>query len=185
MASETSICNASLIKVGEPTILTLDDDKKSARTLKEIYPEKRDTMLRSHLWKFAIKRTTLAPDVETPEFGFKAQFTLPTDNLRVLKVDISGERYKIEGNKLLCNLEAIPLLYIWRVEDANLMDPTFREALSSLLAREISFPICDSKDKYEKMDERYEDDIGLARMVGAMEDDLESIEADEWLWSRY
>jgi len=178
------ICNAALIMLGETPIAALTDGNKAARTLSAIYEDKRDYLLRKYEWKFATKRATLAPDVDTPEFEFDKQFTLPSDYLKFMNIYPDYVSYRIEGNKILCGESVLYIRYTKRVTDTTAMDSTFREAYSALLARETAIPLTDSLRKQKKMDELFEDKIADARFAGSIEDDLEAIQADDWLNSR-
>jgi len=184
--SETAICNEALIPLGEDTIISLDDNNKRARLCKAIYASKRDWLLRHHPWKFAITRVTLAADVDTPDSEFDAQFTLPSDCLRFLSIYPPDTiPYRIEGRKILCSETALSIKYIKQVTDILIMDQSFKEALSALIARELCIPLIDSTSKLKAMAELFEMKVADARFVGAIEDDLYEIEANEWLYSRY
>ncbi|GAG99596.1 unnamed protein product, partial [marine sediment metagenome] len=60
----------------------------------------------------------------------------------------------------------------------------FIEAFAALLAREAAVPLCDSIRKQKLMDEMFEDKLADARFSGSIEDDLEEIQADDWLNQR-
>lgn len=185
MASEVGICNEAVTMLGENPILSLTDNTKTARLCNLKYTNKRDYLLRRYQWQFAAKRAILAPDVAAPSFEFSAQFTLPTDCLQFRGIYPSSISYKIEGRKILCDESTLSIKYTYRVEDPNEMDATFREALSALMARELAIPITDSDSKHNKMDELFEVKLSEARFAGSIEDDLEAIEAEDWLEERY
>lgn len=185
MASEVSICNNALVKLGSQTIISLTEDSKKGRLCNQLYPEMRDVILRSHIWKFAIKRKELAQAVGSPVYGWSYSYPLPSDYLRVIEPDIHDYPYKIEGNALLCHEGRVFLQYIYRVTDPNKMDVSFREALSARLAFEMSIPLADDKSNHQLFEKRYERALSEARMVGAMEDYPGRLECETWLRSRY
>jgi len=184
--SEVSICNEALISLGEDTIISLTDNTKRARTCNALYASKRDSLLRSHPWKFAIRRVSLAADAATPLNEFDAQFSLPSDCLRFLDIyPGSGQvPYRLEGQKILASESELEIKYIQQITDVTKMDMSFREALSALMAREMVVPLVNSDSKLRAMAELFEMKIGEARFVGAIEDDLYTIEAEEWLLAR-
>lgn len=184
MASKVQICNEALTALGENPILSLTDDTKSARLCNLKYADKRDYLLRRYFWNFATKRATLASDVATPEFEFSAQFTLPSDCIQFRGLYPNSLIYRIENNKILCNESVLYIKYTYRVTDPNTMDATFREALSALLARELAIPLVDSTAKHGRMDELFEVKLSEAKFAGSIEDDLQAIEADDWLNAR-
>ena len=185
MSSEVEICNEALTAVGENPILSLEDNIKTARLCKLKYENKRDYLLRRHIWNFATKRVTLSSDVAIPEFEFDAQFTLPSDCIQFREVYPNSLVYSIENNKILCGESVLYVKYTSRVTDTNLMDSIFRETLSALLARELAIPLVDSATLYSRMDELFEVKLAEARFAGSIEQDLEVIAATDWENSRY
>ena len=74
-SSEAEICNLALQEVGAQRILSLNDDTVEAKLCKDFYSNVRDELLRSHPWKFAIKRVALAEvSGSTPAFGFEKYY---------------------------------------------------------------------------------------------------------------
>ena len=184
MSSEVEICNEALTSLGENPILSLTDDIKAARLCNLKYEAKRDYLLRRYIWNFATQRATLSSDVATPEYGFSAQFTLPSDCIQFREIYPISVPYKIEKNKILCDESILYIKYTYRVTDPNSMDATFKEALSALLSRELAIPLSDSVSLFKQMDELYEVKLSEARFAGSIEQDLECIEATEWINAR-
>lgn len=185
MISEVEICNEALTALGENPILSLTDDNKPARLCNLKYANKRDYLLRRYNWNFATKRAILAADVDTPEYEFSTQFTLPTDCIQFRGCYPNSITYQIENNKILCDESTLYILYTYRVTDPTKMDATFKEALAALLSRELSIPISDSNTQHKRMDEMYEVKLSEARFAGSIENDIEAIEANDWVTSRY
>lgn len=184
MASDINIVNNALIALGEKTILAVSATTKAGRLLLIMFDDKRDYLLRKYRWTFAAKRKNIAPDVETPSHQYAHQFTLPSDCLHFRSTYPDTIAYRLEGNKILCDEDELDIEYTRRITDPNEMDVTFREAFSALLARELAIPICDSLRKYNKMDEAFEDKIADARFSDSIQDDLEAIQANDWLNER-
>lgn len=185
MASDLNIVNNALIALGEKTILVVSATTKAGRLVQIIFEDKRDYLLRKYRWTFAARRKNIAPDVETPSHQYAHQFTLPSDCLHFRSLYPDTVVYRLEGNKILCNEHELDIEYTYRVTDPNEMDAIFRETFSALLARELAIPICDSTRKYDKMDEAFEDKITDARYSDSIQDDLEAIQADEWINARF
>lgn len=185
MSSEVEICNEALTAIGENTILSLEDDMKTARLCKLKYNNKRDYLLRRYIWNFATKRTTLAPDTTAPEYEFSAQFTLPTDCVQLRELYPNSISYSIENNKILCDETVLYIKYTYRVTNTNSMDSIFRETLAALMARELAVPLADSVNLTKQMDEMYEVKLSEARYAGSIENELEDLETDDWIESRY
>lgn len=184
MASEVEICNEALTALGENMILSLTDNSKPARLCNLKYANKRDYLLRRYQWKFATRRVTLAPDVDTPDHEFSAQFTLPTDCVQFRAIYPNTIIYRIEDKKILCNESVLYIKYTYRVIDPNKMDATFMATLSALISRDLAIPLSESTTKRSQMDEDYEVKLSEARFASSIEDDLENLEAEDWVDSR-
>lgn len=185
MADVTGLCNSALAKVGAARITALDEGSKNANLCAELYERCRDDLLRAHSWNFATARAKLAKLSETPVFGFSAAFALPADWIRSVAAyghedGIGPLEFKIEGDALLSDADEVFLRYIRRVEDVNLMPADFREALSSLLARELAVPIAQSNTLEEKLEGRYRTRLRRARTTDGLEDRADPLPLGAW-----
>lgn len=178
------ILNNALIALGELTIPVMSTTTKAGRLALSIFDAKRDYLLRKHRWTFAAKRKNITSDVETPSHQYAHQFTLPFDCLHFRGIYPNTIAYRLEGNKILCDEDKLDIEYTRRITNPDDMDTTFREAFSALLARELAISLCDSMRKYNKMDEAFEDKIADARFSDSIYDDLEAIQANDWLNER-
>src|SRR5690606_13620665 len=88
--------------------------------------------------------------------------------------------YRIEGDRLLSDAEAIYLRYVTRVEDANLMPADSREALACLLARELAVTIAKSNSMEEKLEARFRTRFRRARTTDGLEDLPEPLPLGAW-----
>mgnify|MGYP003631327884 CR=1 FL=1 len=183
--SVVQIVNNALVKVGANAILSLTEDSEAARAANLIYEQIRDAVLRDHVWNFAKKRIELAQDSDTPAFEFAFQYTLPSECLRVLRMEDLDMIYKIENGKLLTDENPAKILFIYRVEDVNLFDSMFVEALSARLSAELAVTLAESNTLYQNMMEMYQRKILDARSMDAQESGgQDEIVADTWLGSR-
>ena len=183
--SVVQIVNNALVKLGANAILSLTEDSEAARAANLIYEQIRDAVLRDHVWNFAKKRIELAKDSDTPAFEFSFQYTLPSDCLRVLQMEDLDMIYKIESGKLLTDESPAKILYVSRVEDVNLFDSMFVEALSARISAELAVTLAESNSLYQNMMEMYQRKILDARSMDAQESGgQDEIVADTWLSSR-
>jgi hypothetical protein len=183
--SVVQIVNNALVKLGANAILSLTEDSEAARAANLIYEQIRDAVLRDHVWNFAKKRIELAKDSDTPAFEFSFQYTLPSDCLRVLQMEELDMIYKIESGKLLTDESPAKILYVSRVEDVNLFDSMFVEALSARISAELAVTLAESNSLYQNMMEMYQRKILDARSMDAQESGgQDEIVADTWLSSR-
>jgi len=189
MASEVSICNRALQKLGATRITSLTQDSVTARACNVAYEHVRDAELRAHRWSFAIARTSIAADADEPEFGRANSFQLPVDFLKLIppyvEDDWNSRDWIIEGRKILTD-DASPLeiRYIKKETDPQQMDPLFREALSCKLAMELCEELTQSNQKLQALRVLYDDTIKAAKKANAIESvPMESV-TDSWITVR-
>ena len=141
MASVVEICNGALNQLGATNILSLTEDSKNARLCNSRFTQVRDSVFRSHPWNCLQKRQEIAADTDTPAWGFKFAYTLPSDCLRLLRILDYDSNYKVEGRKILSNASSMKILFISRVTDPNEYDESLRETLSAALGADIAFAV--------------------------------------------
>lgn len=171
MAGITAIVNRAMIKLGAELINDINEvDSKNARIAANIYVQIRRELLRSHPWNFAVKRVILASLTTDPAFGFAYQYQLPSDCVRVLRLNYPDIPYKVESNKVLCDESTLSLMYIADITDTEQWDPLFAEAYSSKLAAEMCLAITGSASLVTDLANLYEKQIRAARLADGQED---------------
>lgn len=193
MASEVSIINRALIKLGEATILQRTDNLKQARTMNTLYEDTRDAELRAARWKFAIKRTQLSALVAAPDWGYSLQYPLPSDFLALVRVnDIyvmpswkSRAPWSVESGKILTDMGApLKVSYVSRVSDAGSFDALFVDVLACRLAMEACEAQTQSDTKYKRLVDMYRESLSIAIRMDAIENPPDQIPDGSWLASR-
>lgn len=185
MQTSVEICNSALTLLGANVILSLDDATSEGRACKNNYDFCRRSLLRAHPWNFAITRVVLAPLASpTPSFEFENFFSLPSDCLRIIQVDDGDTPHKIEGKRIACDSDEIELIYLSNVTDTSQFDVLFSEALALYLAWKIAYQLTQSAETRDSMWLMYQKVVAKARFVDAVENPLETIEADAFLSAR-
>ena len=165
MTSVTSIANAALRRLGSQRINSIDDNNKRAEVLKDLYPIVRDELLDSGFWNFAMKRAQLSKLSSEPTFGWRNAFALPTDYLRMYRVNSStfkggsghlpeffatsfsdNPAFVVEGNALLTDLSDVFCVYTSKVTDSSLFSRGFVKALYLKLAAECAYSLTQDRD---------------------------------------
>ena len=193
MASTVDICNGALNQLGATTILSLTEDSKNARLCNSRFTQVRDAVFRSHPWNCLQKRVQLASSTNTPAWGYKFQFDLPGDCLRLLRILDFDSNYQVEGRSILSNNESMKILYISRITDPNEYDELLRETLSAALGADIAYGVTSSNPVTQNMYQLFQDKLRDARFVDATEGqntspDLgmtDEIESSTFINSRY
>lgn len=193
MASQVSIVNRALIKLGEQPILSLTDNVKQARTMAALFEDTRDAELRAHRWKFAMRRTQLPALVEAPDWGYQLQYELPADFLGLVQVNEiylrAGTKQRapwaIEGRRLLTDIAApLAIRYVARVDSTALFDPLFVDALACRLAMEACEAQTQSDTKFQRVAAMYDTALKLAVRQDSVEAPPDELPDGSWLESR-
>lgn len=189
---EIEVVNRALTFIGEPPITSLDDDTKGARQAKTNLPLARSVVLRSHFWKFATARVRLPQLAEAPAFGWKFAFQLPSDFVRLWRVNPGGPNaqvletpYRIEGDRLLTDDSEINIIYMRDVTDLSKWDPLAQEALAYRLAADISMVIVQNANITQQLQQQFDRVLAEARSTDSMENPSRELEANEWVASRF
>ena len=156
MTSDVDICNLALLRLGtRSSISSFTEGSVEANACSQIYALVRDMLLASHNWGFATRRIGLA-DLGTPLPPWGYRYAYPIDCLRVRAVlptdgtsapspfEVSGDQDQ-QGNSIkiiLSNQDQAELLYTARVTSPDLFSPHFVEALSWMIAAELSTALC-------------------------------------------
>jgi hypothetical protein len=188
MASKVEIANTALSIIGEQPITSFSDDSRSARVVNQRYDTARRAVLRDHPWNSAKSRTRLAALTQSPEFGWQRQFQLPSDWLRIVRINGAHPRYarfEIEGERVLTDMGApLHLIYVRDEKDTSKYDALLTEAFAARLASEIAMPITQSRQNRNDAWSLYKEKLQDARSVDAMDEPGEVFDADLWLNSR-
>lgn len=163
------ICNMALSMLGIPTIARLDDGSKQAQQCALLFPVIRDRVLRDHTWGFAsagYDLQQLAEESFDPSFPLAC--SVPPDFIRVIRLADYGE-YRMNGRKILVKSFPARLLYVRRVEDSSLFDPTFAEAMQYLLASELAMSNTRDAQLSQYYRQMYGARLAIARSIDSQE----------------
>lgn len=173
MPSLVEVANLALALVGEERVTSLAaDTSKAARLCDAFMTGVRDTCLVAHPWNFACQRAELPALVDTPIFGWEYAYQVPTDCLRVLRLDSSDphEPWAREAGSILCNLAApLGIRYIARVSDSGAWSPLFVELVAATLAARLAVPLSASQQTRAALAEERARILREARSVDAAE----------------
>lgn len=150
------ICNLALSRLGESPITAIDPNGSlPARLCYLHYHPVRREVLCAHRWSFATVTTTLhSAEAGSGDDTHQLRHSLPQDCLRVLGVN--SRSWTLRGRAVYCTAPAIRLLYIADVEDTNLFEPLFVEALVLRLAWKLCIPLINSTTARQALGEEYQ-----------------------------
>lgn len=176
-ATQVSICSNALLMLGAKTISAIDEDSDRATIASNLYESTRDAVLRSHPWNCAVKRVVLAADVTAPPFDYSAQFSIPSDCLRILQVGEEDEDvdYRLESGKLLASGTSLALRYIWRNTTESTWDAMLVKAMEMHMAAAMAYPITMSAAKEELQARKLADFMKQCRAVDGQDDPAQQL----------
>jgi len=160
--TNTDICNMALGKIGASQIKNLADTTEnipSAIQCRLHFEQTRDSLIRSHYWRFASARAELTQDTTDPAFEWDSQFILPDDFMRLKSVwgdnfTPTGNTelsFAIEGQRILTNEASVDIRYIKKVEDPDEFDSLFVEVLVLHLALKLVAPLSGANPKLQQV----------------------------------
>jgi hypothetical protein len=194
MSSQVEIVNNALVEIGEATIASITQGTRAARAANRVWDNVRRGMLTRYRWNFAKRRAVLAPDVDTPAFGYINQFTPPDDFLQLIGIYDSAEdqrqltttrqAYSFENNKILWDGTALYIFYTANVTDTNTFDPAFEDALVYKLAMRLAYDLSTGTGRIEDLNAKFSESIRTAKFQNAIQNSPEVIQASDWVDSR-
>jgi hypothetical protein len=137
MATDLSIINAALTRIGENPITSLEGSSVAAKIANENYELLVEAHLSVYPWKRASKIEQLSrldPDDEgEPPEPWTAAYQLPSDLTEIRTVKVAGMPipYEVHGDTILCDAaesDEVILHYVWRAAEAD-WPAWFREGM--------------------------------------------------------
>lgn len=199
MATKTEIFNRALIKLGVNPVTAPDDPNEQARKCSAVYSSLLKAELRKNPWTFAITRAQLPMLAETPAYGWKYAYQLPSDFIRIVQVgeywDFTQIRlatdqpvvpYAIEARKILTDYEApLRIRYVCNIEDdTENWDDLFTEAFACRLAMEVCESLTKNQVKFGNVSRWYKEAMADAKRLNAIELPPVPLPDNSWLTGR-
>ncbi len=193
--TKTDMCNLSLSRIGAKAVtlaqITADTDPR-AQHCNRHYEQTRDSLVRSHWWRFASDRASLTATTD-PSFEWDNAFTLPSDFLRMKSVfdpnntpgNNTRRSFALEGLTLLTNDSSVKIRYIKQVTTVTDFEPLFIEVLVLQLALKLVPPLAGVGTAGQNLLKELKDELRiLMSRVRAMDrQETNTIgRADEFTW---
>jgi hypothetical protein len=193
MASVIDICNMALDHIEQDNIGALDEGSNEADICSKFYDQARKYCLRSHFWNIADKTEALALSGESV-LGFDFAYSMPAKCLlarEIIPQSGVAPATKINFKKVLnqtgteflivTNEASAFLNYTYDLENSELFDEMFVNALSYLLASYIAKKLTGSDSKARELRQVYLDMVSYARTVDALEGQADPKVNNEYL----
>lgn len=141
MATDLTVLNAALTRIGEDPISTIDGSSVPQKIASANYERLVEACLSVYPWKRASNAVALSrldPDEEgDPPEPWTAAYQIPSEATEIITVKVSGYpiAYQVWSDKILCDAAAadeVFLHHVWRAQEAD-WPPWFREGITLTL----------------------------------------------------
>jgi len=177
--TDVDICNLALARLGATAITTIGEATVNGELCDRFYSNTYDKTLRSQKWRCALKRASLA-QTTAPLFEWDFAYSLPSDCLRVLRMERQDYVFTVEGRELLTDQDTGNIVYISRTLTGNL-DPLCVQAIYINLAIELSHAITGSRDMskvlHEELWQIILPEATKANMIENLESDIDKVKS--------
>jgi hypothetical protein len=107
--TEDELCRQAILRVG--TAEQFGPSSQAMLLAKSLYPQVRDSLLLTGSWTWAMKSTTVAESVPRPEYKWAYRYAIPSDCLRVFRVNdqdytTGDSAWEVSGNFVLSNSDS-------------------------------------------------------------------------------
>lgn len=203
VATEEDLVNLALVRIGETTISDLDGSGRVPETAKVLYAQERDALLQSYNWRFAIEREQIDPeqsggeDITPTAAPFEKQYLLSDLSATLLRpigiydenepdrnYTSTKEPWKVEGQRILANVDPLDLVFIKQVTTVTEFDPMFTQALACKLAVNLAYALSTGLKRVNQLNDELIFTIRQARHIHAIQGSPEVIVASDWLDAR-
>ena len=184
MASKVEICNQALLKLGQPAIMSIDDDSPRARQCFQEFDSALGATLRSYPWPFAIVRKELARRQDIPVFGYAYYYKLPEDVARAVEIFTHGHKYKIEGKCIATNAEYVAMRYVSSNTPVEHLDDQTVDVVALNLASRLAIVITENPQLKDMLYAEMMQSLQQARNTWAVEDYPQEVIEGPWLVAR-
>ena len=169
MASDTSIANLALVRLGQTKITSLTEDNSRAEAISLVFDDARESVLRSSSWNFATKRAALQQNADAPAFGYDYSYNLPADFLKLKRMQNLSSDFRIEGRKLITSESSVNIVYIANEKDSSMYDSLFVKAMSFRLAADTCKTLTGDDQLMLRMEQGFQDALREARVTDSLE----------------
>lgn len=158
------ICTTASYLVGGEDVPSFDEDTRESRLCSRLYDTTKRQLLQMHPWVFARKQIALAQNVTAPTFDYSYSYALPSDYLRMLKVETPQNAYTIVGQNVYSDQSSLKCLYLYEPTESNLPD-YFVRALEFSLAEVLAAALAQDESMVQLMNGLKKEAITSARNI--------------------
>lgn len=184
--SATSICNIGLIELGEPPLVSLQDNRKAALICNARYDQIRREILQAYIWNEAKKQAVLAASPVAPLFTYGNAYPLPGDFIRMVDLPDNDQAvWEVMSGQLLTD-EGAPLhvLYGWDLQDPTKFSPLLSTVIGLAIGVDLCKPLTGSLAERDRLLNMIQGKLETARLANAQQNSSREWDVDVWLRHR-
>lgn len=171
--NDIGLCARALVQVGAHPITSFADGTTESEIAGLLYGPLRDALLSSYAWNFATGQVELTRLTTAPVVDYMYAYQLPNDFLRAISAGGAGRgrglNYRIVGQTLQTNAEAVMLTYIYRPAEES-FPPFFDRVLMLRLAAEFCLPLSENTARAASLAQLADQEFAKARQIDAQQD---------------
>jgi len=189
MTTSIDIANRALILLGGRGITSFTENSNEARIAKSLYLSTRDYVLRAYPWASLKKRKKLIEISDTPVNGFKHQYQLPEESIRVIEVHgadrLSSDAWEVNGDRVLTNAKPVSIVYLANNTPESKYSTQLVQALVYRLASEMSYPVTGNNTAQGNFSALFGQVLDEARTTDSLEQSHKKIGPNNFVTVRY
>ena len=183
--SRVEIANMALLKLGQPSLMSLEDNAVNAQRASQEMEPALETVLRAYPWPFAITRVQLQRLLERPLYQFSYYYKMPQDIVRITSLNTQGEAYSLENGKIATNAISVHMKYVSKEQALTNMDMATRDVVATNLAARLCLIIIENPQVQQQLWQQYDILLAQARNTWAIEDMPQRVIEGSWIPARY
>lgn len=178
---ELAIYNMALNNIGVTRIPSLDYEGERKNLCESNYDRAVTYVTGLYNWNCTQKRAVLSPLREAPPFGFSSQFVLPSDCVRLERIEgLTTGEYTIEGRKILADSGELQIVYSKKIDDPTEFSPHVFELVSYALAAYVA-PTLKSIEEGNLAMQKITQSLGTAISIDSDQVTNNVDEVDPWI----
>lgn len=186
MTTDVEIVNSALLQMGADVITSFTDEVREAQIANVIYDEVLETTLQKYPWRFSLNLDQLSQDTTTKahadEFGFQWSYQLPSDSLRIIRINQPTDNYIVVGDRILSNVEPVFVEYQFK-PTPDKWPGYFRNAFVLEMAARFSISIAEDSGKYSLFQQKADLELARARHIDAQEQPVPDVGENNFLFT--
>lgn len=194
MTAPVDICNRALSEIGtRSTIASLDEASPEAYNCSLHYDRLRRMLLRGAHWNFAREQQPALTALATPQQPWQAAYAYPSDCLAFRFLQPPGQyfwapsplfRFVVSGKTIQTNLLQAGGVYTSDVQDCDLFDDLFADALTAALAAHVLLALTGNANEKQGFLQAALQSVQVARAADGNEGTPSTDHVPDWILAR-